>query len=294
MDWIIYALLIALGSLVLVLIGGWLVGSLLMHPAHRPIGEAPPELQAETITLSSRSGADIKGWWCEHPASSATILLFHGVRGDRRSMLGRATMLQRAGYSVLLIDFQAHGESHGSHITFGHLESHDVSAALEFVRARAPNHAIGVVGSSLGGAATLLGGPRALDALVLESVYPTIEEAIEDRARMRLGPLSFLLSTLLLFQIKPRLGISPAQLRPIDRIGEVACPIFIMAGDQDRHTTLRETERLFAKAPPPKELVIFQGAAHVDLLEYDRELYESTVLAFFQRYLTEKAELPAA
>jgi len=52
-----------------------------------------------------------------------TIVLMHGVRANRLSMVRRAEMLHRAGYSVLLFDFQAHGESPGSHITMGYLES---------------------------------------------------------------------------------------------------------------------------------------------------------------------------
>lgn len=295
MDWILYSFLIALVCLTaLTLVGAWLIGSLLIHPSHRLIGKTPVDLDAAEIALSSQSGATIKGWWCDHPSSTATILLFHGVRGDRRSMRGRAKLFRDAGFSVLLIDFQAHGESSGSHITFGYLESHDVSAALDFVRAKNPEHSLGVIGSSLGGAATLLGVPRKLDALVLESVYPTIEEAIEDRARMRLGPFGFILTKLLMLQIKPRLGIDPDQLRPIDKIGKITCPILVTSGDQDRHTRLPETERLFARAKEPKELVIFKGAAHVDLLEHDPQLYESRILAFFQRHLAEKAEMPAA
>jgi uncharacterized protein len=279
-----YPLPIAGAVLVLLALGGsWVIGGLLVMPAHRKVAPPPSDLNAVDITLASMSGARIHGWWCEKTGSHATILLFHGVRGDRRTMLGRAKLFRDAGFSVLLIDFQAHGESRGSHISFGHLERHDVSASLDFVRQKYPAHLIGVVGSSLGGASTLLGAPREIDALVLESVYPTIDEAVDDRTRMRLGPFGFILTKLLLLQIQPRLGISPAELRPIDKIAQFTCPILIISGDKDRHTTLPETKRLFACANEPKELVVFQGAAHIDLLEHDQKLYEEKVLGFFQR-----------
>ena len=263
-------------------------------PAHRKVALPPAALNAVDITLASKSGATIHGWWCDKAGTRATILLFHGVRGDRRTMLERAKLFREAGFSVLLIDFQAHGESRGSHISFGHLERHDVSASLDFVRQKHPDHLIGVVGSSLGGAATLLGAPRNIDALALESVYPTIDEAVDDRTRMRLGPFGFILTKLLLLQIRPRLGISPADLRPINKIAQFNCPILIISGDKDRHTTLPETERLFANANEPKELVIFKGAAHIDLLDYDRKLYEEKVLGFFQRHLAKSHGSPTS
>lgn len=287
LHWITeYPILVAATLVLLFILGGaWLIGGLLLMPAHRAITPPPDDLNAIDISLDSESGATLRGWWSANEGARATILLFHGVRGDRRTMLSRARLFRDAGFSVLLIDFQAHGESRGSHITFGHLERFDVTACLEFVRQKAPNHPIGVVGSSLGGAATLLGAPRKIDALVLESVYPTIDEAVEDRTRMRLGPFGFILTKLLLLQIRPRLGIRPADLRPIEKIADIGCPLLIISGDKDRHTTLAETERLFATAKEPKELVIFKGAAHIDLLEHDRRLYESKVLEFFRRNL---------
>jgi hypothetical protein len=63
--------------------------------------------------------------------------------------------------------------------------------------------------------------PLDLDALILESVYPSIEEATRERLWIRLGPLGPPLSPLLLAQLKRRLGIASPALRRIDRIGQV-------------------------------------------------------------------------
>ena len=93
-------------------------------------------------------------------------------------MLDRARFLHGAGYTVLLYDSRAHGESDGSRITFGHLESLDARAMLGFLRRAAPGERLGVIGISRGGAAVLLGPqPLGVSALALEAVYPTLEEA---------------------------------------------------------------------------------------------------------------------
>jgi fermentation-respiration switch protein FrsA (DUF1100 family) len=86
---------------------------------------------------------------------------------------------------------------------------------------------------------------------------------------MRLGMPSHILTATLLVQLEPRLGISPAQICPIDHISDVGCPVLIAAGDCDCQTTLPETERLFQTAKQPKQLVIFEGAGHTDLLKHD-------------------------
>ena len=62
------------------------------------------------------------------------VLLLHGVRGDRGSMLGRAALLQQHGFATLSIDLQAHGETPGASITLGSRESEDVVSAVTSTR----------------------------------------------------------------------------------------------------------------------------------------------------------------
>lgn len=263
----------------------WVVGGRLVAPALRTVGPPPADLPVESISIESKSGATLAGWYIPADNATATVVLLHPIRGDRRAMLTRARLLHDAGYAALLVDLQAHGESPGEHITIGHLERHDAEAAVAYLRRRTPDHKVGVVGRSLGGAAAVLASPLEIDALVLESVYPTIDEAVHDRLAMRLGPLHHVLAPALLVQLSPRLGISTADLRPIDRINAAGCPVLVAAGDQDRHTTLAETERLFAQASEPKTLVIFSGAGHVDLLAHDPVLYKDQIVRFLDANL---------
>jgi fermentation-respiration switch protein FrsA (DUF1100 family) len=210
----------------------------------------------------------------------------HGVRANRLSMLERARFLSHADYSVLLFDFQAHGESTGEHITFGQLESMDAQAAVSFLRSNAPGEKIGVIGVSLGGAAALLASPPLdVNAMVLEMVYPTINQAISNRLTMRLGGWASSLTPLLSWQFKPRLGIDAESLRPIDHIGKISSPKLLIVGAEDQHTTLEESRRMFEAAREPKELWVVSAARHVDLYPMVKREYEQHVLGFFGRYL---------
>lgn len=275
---------------VLVIAGGlivnWYLANALIAPATHHVGPPPSDLPFEATSIPSESGSMLATWYLPAANSTATLVLLHPIRADRRAMLSRARLFHDAGYDVILIDFQAHGESAGGHITAGYVERHDARAAVDFARKRNPNHRIGVVGWSLGGAATLLASPLAIDALVLESVYPSISEAVHDRVAMRLGPMSYVLSPVLLTEFRMRLGISPADLRPIDHIAGVGCPVLVASGDLDQHTTLAETKSLFAAAAEPKRLVVFQGAAHSDLLAYNPEQYKREVLPFLAANLS--------
>jgi len=260
------------------------VGWLLAHPVQTRIGNPPSDLKAKAITFASDSGTNVHGWWCPIQNGRGAVLLLPGIRANRLSMVDRARFLRRAGYSVLLIDFQATGESKGDHITFGWKESHDVLAAITFVRRVDPNDRIAIVGSSLGGVAALLATPPLkVDALVLEAVYPTIEIATRNRMEKYLGVFGRMATPVLLKQLQWRLGISASQLRPIDHIATIECPMLIMSGEKDRNTRVSDTRVLFEHARSPKELWFVPNAGHVDLHRAAREDYETRVLAILAR-----------
>ena len=274
------------GILLISLVGLWVAGSVLSASANQPVGILPSDLGGTQVQFPSASGATLHGWFIPGKKGVGAIILMHGVRANRLSMLERARFLSHADYSVLLFDFQAHGESAGKHITFGHRESMDARAAVSFMQSNAPGESIGVIGVSLGGAAALLAAPPLeVEAMVLEMVYPTINEAISNRLTMRLGGWASALTPLLSWQLKPRLGVSAEALSPIDRIGRISFPKLLIAGEKDQHTTLEESQRMFEAASEPKELWIVNGAEHVDLYKVSTKEYEQRVGGFFGKYL---------
>jgi pimeloyl-ACP methyl ester carboxylesterase len=274
------------GSLALVLVllvvaGSWGFATLLVKPVnHRVV--MPADFPAQRVEIPG-DGRIIAGSWRDLGGNTPVVLLLHGLRGDRASMVPRARVLLDAGFSVLLIDQQAHGETPGDIITLGWRESKDVRAARDWLSVRAPWRRVGVIGVSLGGAAVLLGDqPAGFDAVVLEAVYPRLGRALDNRIGIRVGWMRKLLAPLLLVQIEPRLGVTPDQLEPIRNVAKLGAPVMIVGGSRDAHTTEEETRELFAGAAQPKALWIVDGAAHQDFARFDRAGYERNVVAFLR------------
>jgi fermentation-respiration switch protein FrsA (DUF1100 family) len=271
-------------GLLLLGLSAWILGSKLVAPANHSVS-LPAGFQAELVSIPG-PGHAIAGWWVDSGAGSPVVLLLHGVRADRASMVSRAKLLVDHGFSVLLIDLQAHGETPGKAITFGLREAGDVAAARDWIRHRAPERRVGVIGCSLGGASVLLGAqPADFDAVVLEAVYPRISQAVQNRIRMRLGPLAPILSPLLLMQLEPRLHIEPSALEPIRSIGRLGSPVLVVAGSKDEHTTLAESQELFDAAAVPKAMWVVAGAQHQHFLAYDPRGYDAHVVEFLMEAL---------
>jgi uncharacterized protein len=272
----------------LIAVVAWVLGSTLVEPQNHVVS-LPAGIDAQIVTIPG-PGHAIAGWWVDRGGESPVVLLLHGVRADRSSMVSRGQLLVRHGLSVLLIDLQAEGETPGEAITLGYRESRDVVAARDWIRSQAPGRRIGVIGESMGGASVLLAPqPSGFDAVVLEAVYPRIGRAVENRIRMWLGPLAPVLTPLLLVQLQPRLHISESDLQPIRSIGRLGAPVLVVAGSKDEHTTLVESQELFAAASTPKSLWVVEGARHQDFLRYDPDGYQAHVVGFLIETLEARA-----
>ena len=249
------------------------------------VGAPPAGLGAETVAVPVRARAPLAGWWVPAPDTAAAIVLLHGHTDDRTQMLDRARLFADEGYAVLLADLPAHGESAGERVTFGVLERFAASAAVDYARARG-HRRVGVVAVSLGAAAASMAGEYLdVDALVLESMFPTFEAAVRNRARRFLGPLSPSAARALLGEVPHQLGVPADSVRPVVGLARTDQPTFVIGGAEDRYTPPAETRAVFEAAPEPRELWIVEGTRHEDYFEAAPEEYRARVLGFLDRHL---------
>src|SRR5580704_3036499 len=126
------ALLAFLGSAV----AGVMLGCAVLHPTLRPLtlrlvqgsDQVFQQLGAtdEDFVVRAPDGVVLRGWKVRpRGANSEWVLLFHGRSDNRVGMLGQAELLLRRGYSVVMMDSRAHGESGGPFATYGWLERRD-------------------------------------------------------------------------------------------------------------------------------------------------------------------------
>jgi pimeloyl-ACP methyl ester carboxylesterase len=278
------ALGLSLATLV-VGIGAWKVGSLIIAPSHCRIPK-PDGFPAEDVEFRDAFGENIKGWWLPAQNAAPTVLIVHGIGANRLAMVGRANLYRRLGYAVFLFDLPAHGESEGDHVSFGPHEGASVSGALDWIRAHAKNARVAVDGVSLGGAGVVLRTENSgFDAMILESVFPDIHRALLNRLTDRFGIIGYALEPAFLAQIVLRLNEWPGSLSPTDRIATINAPVLVMGGAVDHLTKENETRELFDHAKQPKQLWIVPKCGHVDFLTKMPREFEELVGGFLKKHL---------
>ncbi|MBX3616515.1 alpha/beta hydrolase [Nitrosomonas sp.] len=262
------------------------IGTILTSPAPTTVSALSADFPVESVQIPSRDNVIVHGWLVPGIPGEGAVLLAHSMRSNRVEMLSRARFLRDKGYSVLLIDLQGHGETVGDKITFGLKEAENIEASVDFLRKSFPNERIGAIGTSLGAAAIVLAKQNLkLNAVILESLHPTLEEAVDNRLKLHFGDYGSILLPLMLWQLSLNLDIAIAELNPIARIDRLNAPVLFISGTHDAHTTQSETERLYASARAPKELWIVPGAKHFNMHTYAGREYEHRVDEFLSEYL---------
>lgn len=245
----------------------------------------PSNSSLERVELREIRGRITVALLANVPGDSAFVL-GHGNSSNRMSMIPRAEMLIAMGYTVLIPDLNAHGETKGNWKTFGYREAQDIQNACIYLRNKLGKKWVGAIGASLGGASIIKAESEGagFGFLLIESVFADIRTAARNRLEMRLGAVGPSLEPLLTLQLPLWTGVSRNDLRPSEWAKAVRCPTMVLVGNRDQRSRVEESERIFAALPvQDKLMVVVEGAVHEDLYEFDREGYRKRLVSFLER-----------
>jgi fermentation-respiration switch protein FrsA (DUF1100 family) len=256
--------------------------------------DEPPAGAAQEVEFqSAEDHTRICGWFFAAPATPApVVVLCHGIWTGRRECLPLALRFRAAGYNVLVFDFRAHGMSEGRFTSVGHHETNDVLGAVAYLKSRpeVDTQRIGVIGFSMGAAATIQAAARCTDiaAVVADSAYAAFLDAAHYSFSVVTRVPQFVVAPMAVRWAKWIVHVDPSQLRPIDVIARIAPrPVFITHGTLDEIVPVRHAHTLFAAAEEPKELWIVPDAHHVGARDADTDAYFVKVETFLRAALAE-------
>jgi uncharacterized protein len=156
-------------------------------------------------------------------------------------------------------------------------------AAVHFLKGRGFER-IACLGVSQGGATILFAADELPDVrcVICESVYDEMSHAVDRRMRRYTGIPGWLGASLMVPFAEQQLGLAIDDVKPVDHVGKLRCPIYIISGENDDRTSPKDTKRLFDATREPKELWMLEGAGHEDL--YRHAGYPEKVTSFLGRH----------
>jgi len=292
--WHIALILILFESAVALI--GRAIGPGVLHPAR-----LNSERSAETEAMLDRTGATkvdfdvrapdgitLRGWQVRPPSPNGDwVLLFHGVSDNRTGLLGAAEILLRHGYSVVMMDLRAHGESGGAMATYGWKERYDTVAITNALYATEKVSHLYALGVSMGAAIALQSAsvePR-IEGVIAEDPLANLREVSYDYTGLHWSPL--LGKTLFrpaamagMAALAKAGGFDPGDVSPEKAAAARAFAVLLICGTADHVIPCRHAERVYRAARGPKELWIVQGAGHASALGRDPLGYEQHIIRF--------------
>src|SRR5215203_1668823 len=235
------------------------------------------------VEFLSTDGVRLSAWWVPAEGSSLATVLVPGWGGYKfdENLLQTLPVYHDAGYSVLLMDLRAQGESDGTRRTLGYREVRDVRGALAWLQRQ--GYALDQVvlhGWSMGGATALRAAPgTGVAAVVEEAGYADLPILLKGEIPefVRFGrPLRP--AILLAGRLFP--DFDPWDVIPKEdaaKLSEEGIPLFVIHSTEDGIVPY-EQARIFAAAYPDARVWKLEGYAHVEA--YQHPEYAQRLRAF--------------
>lgn len=232
-------------------------------------------------------GLKIAAWWIGQAAAQGRCaVLIHGYSDAKVGTIAWAPLFHELGWNILAVDLRAHGESGGKYTTGGYFERHDLDQVLNQLKALKPEDTRQMVlfGASLGSAVAAATALLRSDiaAVVMDCPYADYRRAAQTHGKL-LGVPGGWIARLALWFAERSTGAHYDEVRPVEMVERLGCPLLIIRGEQDFLVDESDAAELEAAARRRDRVLgttrywTVPGAGHVLGLETDPEGYRKTL-----------------
>ncbi len=247
--------------------------------------------QLENVEITAADGIKLRAWHIRPKDSKGAVLLLHGVSDNREGVFGFAQFMVGAGYSVLLPDARAHGESGGTIATYGVKDRDDVHRWAEWLAQTDSQKCVYGFAESMGAGVLMqsIDGDR-FCAAIAESGFASFREAAFDRIADAMNMPLWAARTLMRPAVE--VGFVYAKLRysvwlgsavPEEVVAQSRTPLLVIHGLADTNLRPRQSEML-VKADSRAVLWEVPGAAHCGAWSVAGPEFERRVLGWMAEH----------
>jgi len=242
-----------------------------------------PDSTFKIVTLTTKSGLKLQGWYIAVDSAKGTVALFHGHGGTKSGVFKESEEFRKMHYNTFLLDFRAHGGSEGNTCTVGYNEAEDVKLAYDLIKEKGEKNII-LWGISMG-AATITKAmhdyPLQPNKLILEMPFGSILGAAEGRIKM-MGLPGEPLAALVTFWGGVEHGFWAFKMKPTEFVKKINCPVLVQWGRNDPRVSKQEIDEIFENIPSSKKLVVYDSSGHESLCKKETAKWKTEVSAFLQ------------
>jgi len=223
-------------------------------------------LTYEAFNVTTKDSINIASWFIPNKLKKGTVLMVHGFDMNKSHMLKRASFFHKKGYSIILLDLRARGESGGDKANTGKKNAFEIAEVYNYYKNNFANYGdITLYGFSHGGRAVIFGASMIgkVEKVILESPPYQLGESFKRQYRLPNAP-----------------KISEVPIN--EALTNISnAPLLLLIGDSD--TAIIESEAMTLiehSTNANSKVVIFDNTTHHVFSDNNIIKYENVVFEF--------------
>lgn len=218
-----------------------------------------------------------------------TVILVHGLGGNRYSTYPLAQFFLEQGYHVLTYDQRSSNENTAEYTTFGYWEKFDLIDCIDYVKKQAPETTLGVWGTSFGGATAGLAlgyedTKDQVDFMILDCPVSSMEWMLKESMRQMdtMIPTDYMVWCGNIIN-KIKLGFFYADADVAKAVTKVDIPVLVINSKADQTTPYFMGKDIYDKLPEGNKTIwTVENREHAKIWLYDNEEYKTHILKLLE------------
>ena len=240
----------------------------------------------EDLWTESFDGLKLHATWFPQGECKRVVICFHGYTSQGMSdYIGLSGYYLQKGYSMLLVDERAHGQSEGKHIGFGCLDRQDALKWIEkVIKDCGEDVEILLHGTSMGGATVLMTSglklPIQVKGIVSDCAFTSAKEVFTHVLKSMYHMPAFPTIQISDFMNRKLSGYGLDECNAAREVKKAKVPILLIHGSGDTFVPCSMCETIYQNCASPKKKLIIEGAAHAESYYKDPTSYEKALNEF--------------
>lgn len=248
-------------------------------------GEWTEAADTEKLSVTTKDGYQLIGQvFLQKQESHKWVVLLHGYTGWKEELFPIGYEYAQRGYQVLAPDMRCNGESEGDFIGMGWTDRLDNLLWLDYILKQDPEAEIVLHGQSMGASCALMMTgemlPEQVKAVISDSAYTDVYSMFKKQMKewFHLPAFPLLDSAGLMLRLRGGYRIKDASA--LEAVKKSQIPILLIHGTDDAFIPVEMAEELYEAANGKKELLLIEGAGHVQAQDKAPQKYYDTVFEF--------------
>ena len=240
----------------------------------------------EDLWIESFDGLKLHATWFPQGECKKVVICFHGYTSQGMSdYIGLSGYYLQKGYSMLLVDERAHGQSEGKHIGFGCLDRQDALKWIEkVIKDCGEDVEILLHGTSMGGATVLMTSglklPIQVKGIISDCAFTSAKEVFTHVLKSMYHMPAFPTIQISDFMNRKLSGYGLDECNAAREVKKAKVPILLIHGSGDTFVPCSMCETIYQNCASPKKKLIIEGAAHAESYYKDPTSYEKALNEF--------------